>query len=490
MSHSQSLIKNTYFPEEKDQFIIRKCEVRFVDLYEDSFKLISGAGPYWVGHVNEITQFIKDCFSLPIPPIEIQIEEDKEMWQAYLDGLNALLKTKRDLIKIQNISKQKGGLLKLDFDMDSYAQNLNNTITEELKGKCEMEAKVSIDDGECLISFDSYQSIPEDTIESIKTIGRDYCYQADSEPTNTVSGKIAIISDSEELADITSSIDSELTEFGVELKKDESGEFLLTSDKDIVFLQKIVDTHHKGIAEVVRTTKLIMPLLPSVESIDINSYCKDLPDDAQVIPHGKHFVITSKRPLDIGLTIFSKLRFASCMVSISPKQIDNSIEIEGANIKGNAYTWIVNNPSELPRLGRYFNMVRKNYSNQYVSSTFHYAFAPQIEKSVLADLKLQNYGKPSLQVDVPRSYVVFYPKSQEDYITLKDDIFSQLDDSICAEAPEYKPTARIEFLCENEEYRRSVFEKVNIALADKRSNFTTNRLSKDAKELRFAFNFF
>lgn len=171
------------------------------------------------------------------------------------------------------------------------------------------------------------------------------------------------------------------------------------------------------------------------------------------------------------------------------KQIDTSIEIEGANIKGNAYTWIVNNPSELPHLGRYFNMVRKNYSNQYVSSTFHYAFAPQIEKSVLADLKLQNYGKSSLQVDVPRSYVVFYPKSQEDYITLKDDIFSQLDDSICAEAPEYKPTARIEFLCENEEYRRSVFEKVNIALADKRSNFTTNRLSKDAKELRFAFNF-
>ena len=104
-------------------------------------------------------------------------------------------------------------------------------------------------------------------------------------------------------------------------------------------------------------------------------------------------------------------------------------------------------------------------------------------------MKLQNYGKSSLQVDVPRSCVVFYPKSQEDYSTLKENIFSQLDDSICAEAPEYEPTARIEFLCENEEYRRSVFEKVNVALADKRSNFTTNRLSKDAKELNFAFNF-
>lgn len=174
-------VKNMVLPEEKDQFMVRRCEVRFVDLYEDSFKLISGVSPYWVGHVQEITQFLKDCFALPIPPIEIQIEEDKEMWQAYLDGLNALLENKRDLIKIQHVRKLKGGLLKLDFDMDSYAQNLKNTIVDELKGKCETEANVSIDDGECHITFDSYQAIPEDTIESIKTIGRDYCYQADSE---------------------------------------------------------------------------------------------------------------------------------------------------------------------------------------------------------------------------------------------------------------------------------------------------------------------
>lgn len=482
-------IKNMVLPEEKDQFMVRKCEVRFVDLYEDSFKLINGAGPYWVGHIQEITQFMKDCFSLPIPPIEIQIEDDKEKWQAYLDGLNALLENKRDLIKIQHVSKQKGGLLKLDFDMDSYAQNLNNAITDELKGKCETEANVSIDDGECLITFDSYQSIPEDTIENIKNIGRDYCFQADSEPTNTVSGKIAIISDPEELTGITSSIDAELTEFGVNLQKDESGEFLLTSDKDIVYLQKIVDTHYKGIAEVVCTTKLIMPLTPSPNSFDRNSFSNDLPEDAQVTTHGKHFVITSKRPLDTELSIFKKFRFASCMISVAPKLIDTNIEIEGSNIKNNAYTWIVNNTSELSKLGRLFNLVRKNYPNQYIHSTYHYAFAPQIEKSVLAELKLNNYGKTSLLIDVPRSCVIFSPKSQEDYSTLQEDIFTQLDESICAEAPQYQPTAKIEFLCENEQYRRSVFEKVNVALADKRGNFTTNRLSKDAKELKFAFNF-
>lgn len=483
-------IKNMVLPEEKDHFIERKCEIRFVDLYEDSFKLINGAGPYWVGHVHEITQFLKNCFALPIPPIEIQIEEDKEKWQAYLDGLNALLENKRDLIKIQHVSKQKGGLLKLDFDMDSYAQNLKNAIADELKGKCETEANVSVGDGECLISFDSYQAIPEDTIENIKTIGRDYCYQADSEPTNTVSGKITIISDSEELSEITTSIDTELTEFGVNIKKDDSGEFLLSCDKDIVYLQKIVDTRHKGIAEVVCTTKLIMPLSPTPGSVDINSFSVDLPENVQVTPHGKHFVVTSKRPLDTELTIFRKLRFVSCMISVSPQQIDTNIEIEGANIKNNSYVWIVNNPAELNKLGRLFNIVRKNYSNQFINSSYHYAFAPQIEKTVLAELKLNNYGKSSLTIDVPRSCVIFTPKSQEDYVTLKEDIFSQIDETtIYAETPEYHPTARIEFLCENEDYRRSVFEKVNLALTDKRGNFTTNRLSKDAKELKFAFNF-
>ncbi len=481
-------VKNMVLPEEKNQFIVRQCEVRFVDLYEDSFKLINETGPYWIGHVQEITQFLKDCFELPIPPIEIQIEEDKKLWQAYLDGLNVLLENKRDLIKIQHVSQQKGKL-KLDFDMDSYAQNLSNAIIDELDGKCEMKANVSIADGECLISFDSYQSIPEDTIESIKNIGRDYCYLADSEPINTVSGEISIVSDLEELAGIISSIDAELTEFGVNLHKDESGEFLLTSDKDIAYLQKIVDTHYKDVAKVVSTTKLIMPLTPSFESIDRNSFSEDLPQDISITQYCKHFVVQSKRPLDTKLPIFKKLCFASCMISVWPEQIDTNIEIEGSEIKNNTYVWVVNNYSELNKLSRLFGLVRKNYSGQYISSVYHYAFAPQIEKSVLAELKLNNYGKSSLLVDVPRSCVIFSPKSQEDYSTLKEDIFTQLDEAICAEAPEYLPTAKIEFLCENEEYRRSVFERVNIALADKRGNFTMNRLSKDAKELRFSFNF-
>lgn len=479
--------KNMVLPEE-GEYLARKCEIKFVDLYEDSFKLINGAGAYWLSHVNDVTQFINDCFSLPIPPIEIQIEEDKEMWQAYLEGLNAILENKRNLIRIQSISKQKGGLLRLDFDMDSYAQNMKNAIFEELVGKCDQKTQISVEDGDCVISFDSYQTIPEDTIENIKTIGRDYCYSAEAAPVNTVRGAISIVSDQEELNEIVTTIGKELANFGEVINRDESGEFHLDNDKSAEILHKIVDTKYHGIATVLNTTKIVMPLMPTEESIDIDVLKGNLPQ-VQIKPLGKHFVVSSRLPLDVQLDIFNNMRFSSCMVSVTPEQLDTNIQIEGATIKKDSYSWIINEVKDLRGLGRFYEMVRERYQGQRVSSAFFYAFAPQIDKNILQELKLDYYGKPSIVVDVPRSCVILSPKSKEDYESMKEDFFGHLDSTITTIAPEYTPTAKIYFLCENEEYRRNVFEKVNVALSDKRGKFTENKLSRDAKRLTFEFTF-
>lgn len=479
--------KNMVLPEE-GEYIIRKCDVKFVDLYEDSFKLINGAGTYWVEHADELSQFITDCFNLPIPPIEIQIEEDKEMWQAYLDGLNAILENKRDLIRVLSVSKQKDNLLRLDFDMKSYAQNLKNAIYEELNGKCDQKAQINIEDGECLISFDSYQSIPDETIDNIKTIGRDYCYTADATPINTVSGSISIVSNQDELNEIIASIDKELMDFGEVINKDENGEFHLNNDKSVEILHKIVDTKYSGVVTVVNTTKIIMPLLPAEDSIDVKILKGNLPKEAQIKPYDKYFVVSSKKPLDIDLDIFHNMRFLSCMVNVSPIQIDTNIQIEGATIKGNSYSWIINDHNELRTVGRLFNEVRKRYKG-YIKSTFFYAFTPQIDKKILQELKFNYYGNSFLVVDVPRSCVIFYPKSKENYDSIRDEFLKSLTSSINATAPQYTPTAKVDFLCENEEYRRRVFEKVNIALSDKRGKFIKNKLSRDAKQLTFEFTF-
>ena len=73
--------KNIVLPEE-NEFLKKKCEIKFVDHKESELRLIRGAGSYWLNHTEEISKFFNDCLQLPIPPIEIHIEEDKEMWQA------------------------------------------------------------------------------------------------------------------------------------------------------------------------------------------------------------------------------------------------------------------------------------------------------------------------------------------------------------------------------------------------------------------------
>jgi len=482
-------LKNMVLPEETELYQVKRCIVKFVDFHEDAFKLIREAGSYWLSHSDEIASFYKQCFALPVPPIEIQIEEDKEMWQAYLEGLNAILENKRDLIKVQKISVQKGGIIKLEFDINSYAQNLKRSVLDVVNVTCEQRAEVTIEDGVFLISFDGYQSIPEETIDEIKSLCRDYCYSQDGEPINTVSGSISALANDDELVGIINAIEDELKEFGVDIQKNDDGEFILNNDSDIDFLRKIVGTHYSGVAEIASTTKLTMPLLPSASSINIDEIRENLPKECKLDKFGNHYVVSSRKPLDITNPIFSNLRFVSCLVNIAPTTLDESIEIEGATIKNNAYSWIVDNISDLSTLVKLFKKVRCRYSDQFVRSSYKYAFLPQVKKEVLQQLKMNIYGNQSLSVNVPNRCVVFTPKTLQEYESLKEIIFAQFGEDIDAEAPVYVPTAKVEFLTENEDYRRSIFEKVNIALADKRSQFTKNRLSKDAKSLYFEFTF-
>lgn len=108
---------------------------------------------------------------------------------------------------------------------------------------------------------------------------------------------------------------------------------------------------------------------------------------------------------------------------------------------------------------------------------------------ILADLKYNSENK-SIFVDVPRSSIVLYPKTEEEYNTLKETIQSQLgeDVEVCI-SQKHTPSASVIFLCDDIEFRKSLFEKVGVELADNRKNFTLYKLKKDATRLDFEFNF-
>ena len=85
-------IKNMVLPEE-EMYKSHEFKVHFVGLREDVFRLINSIGIHFsdyfekLSYGDKLKTFLKECFSLQIPPIEIEIEEDKEMWQATLMDL-------------------------------------------------------------------------------------------------------------------------------------------------------------------------------------------------------------------------------------------------------------------------------------------------------------------------------------------------------------------------------------------------------------------
>lgn len=480
--------KNIVLPE-SNEYVKKKCDIKFVDQNESELRLISGAGTYWLNNPSQISDFLNECLKLPIPPIEIHIEEDKEMWQAYLEGLNALLEAKRDLIKIDTVTKQKGGLVRLDFDTDSYIQNFKEKVVDELQGKCEIEPEVLIEDGECSINFDSYQVIPEETIETIRSIGKEYCYTAEEEVTNYVHGSLEVLSDPNELSLIVSNIEEELKNFGSIFEKKCDNEFIATRDQELAYLRRIVDASCKGIAEVRNTTQIQVGLRPSESSFNINSLRADLTFDCKIQSAGNFYVVTSHRPLTTQEEVFNKLSFVSCRASIIPPQINPEIVIDSATQKDNAYCWVLNDIEQAQRVGSLFNQVRKQYPDQKISSIYQYAFRPIIDKSVLAELKYNNYDNKSIFVDVPRSSIVLSPKTVEEYNELIKTIEEQLGEDVEAIFPEYRPSASVVFLCDDLDFRKSLFEKVSVELSDNRDRFTLYKLKKDATRLDFEFTF-
>ena len=297
------------------------------------------------------------------------------------------------------------------------------------------------------------------------------------------------MSDPNELSLIVSNIEEELKNFGSIFEKKCDNEFIATRDQEVAYLRRIVDASCKGIAEVRNTTQIQVGLRPSESSFNINSLRADLTFDCKIQSAGNFYVVTSHRPLTTKEEVFNKLSFVSCRASIIPPQINPEIVIDSATQKDNAYCWVLNDIEQAQRVVSLFNQVSKKYPDQKISSIYQYAFRPIIDKSVLAELKYNNYDNKSIFVDVPRSSIVLSPKTVEEYNELIKTIEEQLGEDVEAIFPEYRPSASVVFLCDDLDFRKSLFEKVSVELSDNRDRFTLYKLKKDATRLDFEFTF-
>lgn len=90
-------------PNDSNECIKRRCNIRFVDKYSDEIEIADQM--QWGKRLQELKSFITSVSELKRPLKEIRKEEDQEIWASYAEGLEALTKAKRQLHRIIKTDK-------------------------------------------------------------------------------------------------------------------------------------------------------------------------------------------------------------------------------------------------------------------------------------------------------------------------------------------------------------------------------------------------
>ncbi|MGC3977762.1 MAG: AAA domain-containing protein [Paludibacteraceae bacterium] len=490
-------IEKNVIPEDKNEFKQVSCHFYFVDISEDLFGLLSQID--WLTRHNKISDFISESRNLQVPLKEIQKEFDKAIWNAYIEGLQAINDSKKELCKISQVGKPQKKLFRgrnitsIDIQIDSSSSNevLKQSIEELFEAKYDSFPNIEFKGKQCSISFDRYQVIPDDILDKIKGIASEYCYITnEKQPKHSISGNISLISDEAELSQITDEIREELKAFGTTIEELNSNEFNFDEDNEIEHLKKIVNTKWSEFATVKITSKVMSHFSAN---IDLESLKHSIESpNIKIDKHGDFIIIQSRELLNLDSDYLQNYIFDSCRIKIMPKSFNDTIEINDLEKKGNSYYGLIKDITKIRVADIMKHKVKKAYKDNgnSITTEYFYSFRPKIDKNLLAKIRMEFYGEKKIRIDVARAIIEFFPDSKEEYSLLRSQIINSLDDSILIDSPLYRPSAKIIFLSEDEQFRKNTFNEIDNALTDIKQHFSNLSVDKnDYKKLFFSFDF-
>lgn len=192
--------------------------------------------------------FVSSMSKISVPLREINMEQDREMWQAYIDGQTAVNVDNKELYKVISV----GNFEKVNYNGRKYtAVNLklqatslvDNTINDLKSLLSTLYPNVSIEkksDKTILVSFPRFETLAEDLIAEIGEKVSERCFKFDGKLLNELNGTIRLRS-SDDFDEILKQIDTCLNEdFGAEVNRTE-GLYSLDDDDEVEFVRMFVE---------------------------------------------------------------------------------------------------------------------------------------------------------------------------------------------------------------------------------------------------------
>ena len=197
---------------------------------------------------QSMRDFVSSLSHIEIPLREINMEKDREMWQAYIDGQAAVNADNKELYKVVSV----GEFEKISYNGRKYTavtlrlhatSLVDNTINDLKSILSTLYPNVFIEkksDKTIIVSFPRFEALSEDLIAEIGEKVSERCFKFDGKLLNELNGTIRLRS-TDDFDDILKQIDTSLCEdFGAEVNRAE-GLYSLDDDDEVEFVRMFVE---------------------------------------------------------------------------------------------------------------------------------------------------------------------------------------------------------------------------------------------------------
>ena len=420
---------------------------------------------------REIKDFCTSLVSLKEPIREINREQSRKMWKAYIDGERALNTDKKELFIVEEVGT---------IEKEHYNNRTYNTLTIKVKAPTLEQRLISaikavqatkyrnpsidfVTNQKGEISFAGYIDVTEEILEELSNVAADNCYKISDEVKHVLTGSLSLQS-SENLEELLKDINISLNDYDANYDYT-NGVYTFKDDSEALYLDKLIQTKYPETLIAERQTVITTSFKTNQDIVSIISAIKGMPGVIDVLDSVKGQLLIrtqGKNYLNLNDPALQCIRIAACRAIFTPAEFRPEVQIDGLSVNGESY--IFNSNDSYSFFNAAYEMHQKviaAYNNKtFVKKEYDYGCFVVPNKGLLREMQLQFVSNKQIKIKAASGIVEFYPSDYNNYVELLSLVRQHCGDSLIIQEQEYHPSVAIKLLSDDIDYCKKVYKEV------------------------------
>lgn len=420
---------------------------------------------------QKIKDFCTSLVSLKEPIREINREQSRKMWKAYIDGERALNTDKKELFIVEEVGT---------IEKEHYNNRTYNTLTIKVKAPTLEQRLISaikavqatkyrnpsidfVTNQKGEISFAGYIDVTEEILEELSNVAADNCYKISDEVKHVLTGSLSLQS-SENLEELLKDINISLNDYDANYDYT-NGVYTFKDDSEALYLDKLIQTKYPETLIAERQTVITTSFKTNQDIVSIISAIKGMPGVIDVLDSVKGQLLIrtqGKNYLNLNDPALQCIRIAACRAIFTPAEFRPEVQIDGLSVNGESY--ILNSNDSYSFFNAAYEMHQKviaAYNNKtFVKKEYDYGCFVVPNKGLLREMQLQFVSNKQIKIKAASGIVEFYPSDYNNYVELLSLVRQHCGDSLIIQEQEYHPSVAIKLLSDDIDYCKKVYKEV------------------------------